>query len=130
MSCNKQRLTLEDTDRSSILKMAGGNPGAINVCMNILTQGAAIDPDNWFGQLGALLVLDTLNIYESRIWILYKHVCGQDLTTMLALLRAAQLGIMSESELIGAIDANTISPLRRKEIVTLVKEQLPNFGHA
>lgn len=80
-----------DTMFDVVRKMSGGNPGALTVCMDILEQGETIDPDGAMGGLGVLLSLDTLGVYEHRIWMFYKDVCSEDLPTMLAVDRACQL---------------------------------------
>jgi hypothetical protein len=68
-----------------------------------MKEAPAIDPDDFMGGFGCILQMDTFGIYESRIWMLYKDVCGQDLTKMLTLLRGVQLGIISQSQLDAAI---------------------------
>ena len=97
------RLALDDTVMTSIIKMAGGNPGALRVCTDIVKHGQDIDPHG-MGGLGALIFLDALGIYGSRIWILFKDVCGEDLVKTMACLRSWQLGITPEQELQSAID--------------------------
>ena len=79
-----ERIKATDTARDVFLKLSeetpnGGafNPGGLNVCMQIMEKGAKIDPDCPFPLL-ALLSFDTLGIYGSRIWMLYKDVCKQD----------------------------------------------------
>jgi hypothetical protein len=93
------RIGLEDTVQSALVKMCDGNPGALRVMMGMLREGKAIDPLGFAGGLGAVLSLDTQGIYGSRIWLLYKDVCGESLVRTLAVLRAVQLGIISDSAL-------------------------------
>lgn len=99
----KERITLEDNAIAAIMKLSGGNPGALNVVMSLYQEGSAIDPDDVFGGLGQLLSLDTLGIYESDIWMLFKDVCDEDLTKVVLLLRSCQLGLLSECDLKRAI---------------------------
>lgn len=73
----KTRIGMNDSMMDIIIKMAGGNPGAMNVCMRMMTEAEDIDPDAVLGGTGAILMLDTFNIYESHIWILYNDICGQ-----------------------------------------------------
>jgi hypothetical protein len=63
----KTRIQLTDTVRSAIMKLGGGNPGGLRVASELFSTGEATDPDSATGGLGALLDLDTLGIYESRI---------------------------------------------------------------
>jgi agmatine/peptidylarginine deiminase len=120
------RIELTDTTIDVITKMSGGNPGALTVCMEILEHGAAIDPDAAMGGLGALLSLDTCGIYEHRIWMLYKDACGENLSKMLAIERACQLGFITRDELNHAID-NRGNGIDVDDLVLQVKERLPAF---
>lgn len=99
----KERITLDDTFITAAMKLSGGNPGALNVVMSLYQEGCNIDPDDLFGSFGPLLSLDSHGIYESEIWMLYKDVCDQDLTKVVLLLRACQLGALSERDLKKAI---------------------------
>jgi len=108
-------------------KLTEGNPGALSVCMQIAAQAAAIDPDSALGGLGGLLALDTERIYGSRIWMLYKDVCGEDLTLTLGLLRACQLGMLARTDLNAAID-NYGQGVDPAEILLKVQKRSPAFG--
>jgi len=101
----KTRLSLTDTPVTTIMKMSDGNPGACVVMTNLLSNGGNIDPQDFMGGLGNLLSLDSHGIYGSDIWGLFKYVCGEDLTKMVATLRAVQLGIIPEEDLLRAIKA-------------------------
>ena len=56
-----------------ILRLGGGNPGALNVLMNLSEEDNSFD----------FTFFDDKNIKESKIWIFYKHVCGESIFTML-----------------------------------------------
>lgn len=126
---SRERITLEDTPKTAIIKLAEGNPGALLVMLSILEKGEAIDPDSAFGGMGAIFGLDTSGIYGPRIHVLYKEVCKRNLTYMLAVLRAVQLGKLSERDMNNAID-NPKDGLRLDllDILETVQEQLPDFG--
>lgn len=128
MSYHNPRIQLTDTTMSVVIKMSEGNPGAMQVLKNILGKAAAIDPDDAFGALGAILSLDTEDIYGSRIWMLYKDVAGQDLVNMLGLLRAVQLGYLTNTQLQHAIDHGVPEEGWVQHWVGKVKERLPAFG--
>ena len=121
-----ERITLNMTVQDSIVALAEGNPGALTVCINILKQAKAIDPQGAMVGLGPILSLDTHGIYGPRIWMLYKDVCGQDMPKMLAALRSVQLGIVPESTLIRAIDNNG-EGFDPDEALRLVQARLPGF---
>ena len=123
----KSRIDLMDSVQSVVVRLAEGNPGAIHVCMEMLTNETKVDPDCAFAGLGALLSLDTHGIYGSRIWMLYKDVCRQSIVLTLAALRSVQLGHTSEGVLLNAIDrrGEGFDPV---EAHRLVKGRLPKFA--
>lgn len=98
------RIELTDTIPDIIEKMSEGNIGAMSVCMKLMEDGAKIDPQAFMGGVGILLSLDALGIYGSRIWMLYKYVCGQSPPKMVGVLRAHQLGFISKFDLTYSID--------------------------
>ena len=70
------RLDLKDTAQDVVAKLSEGNPGAMSVCMEIITQGKTIDPDDFMGGMSALLSLDSHGIYGTYIYLLHNDVCG------------------------------------------------------
>jgi len=106
--------------------MSEGNPGALTVCMNIIKNGEQIDPDNLMGGLGVILSLDTLGLYGSKIWMLFKDVCGSNLPKMIAVLRGWQLGFLSAAKIHHAVE-NYGEGINVDEICTKVVKQLPRF---
>ena len=125
----KERIELNDTTMDIIQKMSEGNPGALTVVMRMIAEGAAIDPQGFMGGLGAVLSLDTHRIYGARIWMLYKDVCGEDLMKTLAVLRACQLGELTDIEMQHAIDFRG-EGIAVDNLVSVVKERLEEFGVA
>ena len=122
-----ERITLEDTPKTAIIKLAEGNPGALTVMLSILEKCEAIDPDAAFGFMAYIFGLDLSAIYGSRIWMFYKDACKQDLVSMLAVLRAVQLGKLPEATMNYAID-NYGEGLDLPNILKTVQEQLPDFS--
>jgi len=122
------RIRLEMSIPDVLYALSEGNPGALTVCLGMLKDGEAIDPDAALGSLSPVLMLDTLGIYGPRIWMLYKNVCGQDIGKTIALLRAWQLGLagVSRQGLDHAID-NYGAGIEVDAVVEQVKTQLPNF---
>jgi hypothetical protein len=127
---------------AELARGAGGyNPGAIRVCINLAQLTPMVDPDASMGGFAHLLSLDTLEIYGSDIWLLFKDICGEDTARMIAVLRGWQLGIATRDEIKGGIDycktypsavvkGDYLYPLtneRVEEIVAVVRAQLPNF---
>jgi hypothetical protein len=122
-------MNLEMSVLDIAVDLAEGNPGAATVCGEMLLKTPQIDPDSALGGLGALLSLDTLEIYGSRIWGLYKDVCGQNLVKMEGVLRANQLGFIGGHAINHAID-NRGEGINPDKLLAEVKEHLPRFGAA
>jgi len=93
------RIQLEDSAIDMVTKMSDGNPGAITAMMEIIAKHDSIDPQAAMGGIGAILILDTWKIYGSDIYILFNDKCNRDVRKMLVLLRAVQLGHLSETKL-------------------------------
>ena len=121
------RIGMTDSAMDICTKMSEGNPGALTVIIDMLTKGETIDPDSWCGGLGSILALDSHGIYGSRIWMLYKDVCKENLVNTIAVLRACQLGHISEATLQQAI-GNYGQGIDLETLVSGVKEALPDFG--
>jgi len=123
----KEKIQLDDSFQDVLFKMSEGNPGALNVCINILKEGEKIDPDNMLGGFGVLLSLDTLGLYGSKIWMLYKDVCNCELIAMLAVLRGWQLGYVTNQQIHHAVD-NRGEGINVADIHERVVKSLPNFA--
>lgn len=121
------RIKGTDTPMDVVVKMVDGNPGATSVCMRLIQEGNAIDPGSSLGGLNIILMLDTFEVYGSRIWMLYKDVCGEDIVKTTAVIRAHQLGIITRAALNHAID-NYGRGIDVDELLVKVKEALPAFG--
>ena len=129
-----ERIKLEMSTIDVVMTMSEGNRGAVRVLVDIIKNGATIDPDDAFGGFGALLMLDSYRFYGSKIWMLYKDLCGQDLTKTLGVVRAMQLGLVDAALVHTAIgdDRTSGNPevLDLEDLLTKVREQLPSFGKA
>ncbi len=128
MSYDNPRLDMTENSVSACFKMSGGNPGAINVLVECFKKNPSIDPDDMLGAYGPILRMDGLGIYDSKIWLLYKDICKENIVNFLAVLRANQLGIVSEKEIHDAIFNQKIGEDRLLEIVISVKKELPLFA--
>lgn len=121
------RIQLTDNAHGAITKMVEGNPGALSVCVKLIKNTEQIDPQSFLGGFGKIMILDTFKIYGSRIWMLYKHVCNQDIVKTIGLLRACQLGFLPESALHLAID-NYGKGIDIDSLMNQVQECLPDFN--
>jgi hypothetical protein len=106
------------------MKLSDRNPGAVAVLADLLKpQTPPIDPDSALGPMGVLLSLDAHGIYGPDIWDLSKGCSEGDRVRFCAALRAVQLGLHNETELMGAIKSRV--PINW---VAEVQGRLPNFG--
>lgn len=122
----RKRIELTDTQFSAMSKLSGGNPGAINVLTALFESAPVIDPDAMLGGMAPIFGIDSLHIHGSDIWVLFKDCCGQSFLNLQTVLRANQLGFISEHEIRQAI-ANE-APLDCAKLLTQVRERLPRFG--
>ena len=88
MADTTERIKIDMTPQDMIFALAKGVPGAITVAVGLVARA-----DNGFMDL---LMLDTLGIYESDIWMLYKDVCAQNLDDMHACIQATRLGGLAD----------------------------------
>lgn len=113
--------------------LSDGNPGAVRVMAEIARSITTIDPDDCLGAFGPLLQLDTIGIYGSDIWILFKDLCGESIVNTIGILRAEQLGLVSDRTVLNAIAdcKRGIGSSFRGEVLTIlakVMKRLPNFN--
>ena len=128
------RIEMTDTTMDVLVKMSDGNPGAITAMMEILAKHDAIDPQAAFGGLGAIMLLDTWEIYGTDIYILFSDICNRDVRKLLLLMRATQMGDFSHTKLQSlAADQTrqvTIDDDEWKKLDDLVCEKLTEFAPA
>jgi hypothetical protein len=128
------RLNLDDSLIDSIIKLSEGNIGAARVCTDLFATKIIerTDPDSLFGAAGTLMNLDTLGIYGSRIWQLFKYVCTEQYENIVILFRAWQLGFIGEEEILAAVEASysnaSASNINFPDLLQKVQNELPNFG--
>lgn len=67
----RKEFTLNSTIMEIMTTMGEGNPGALNVIIELIK--------NFKDGLLYLLDLDDMNIRGTQIWIGYKYYCGQDI---------------------------------------------------
>ena len=95
----RARIELSDTAQDVLIKMSDGNPGALSAMMDIMKKHDSIDPQAMLGWLGAIMILDTWQIYGTDIYVLWSDKCKRDTRKMLMLMRATQLGEFPKSRL-------------------------------
>lgn len=125
----KNRINFDMTILDIITAMSEGNPGAVTTIVGLFDKNKQVDPDSFLGPFTSITQLDSLGIYGSNTWCLYKDVCGESLVHLMALLRANQLGLVSVRDIISAIhDPRGECSIDVEHIYNQVKERLPNFN--
>lgn len=94
------RIELTDGAMDIVSKMSDGNPGAIMAMCELIKESAAIDPQCVWEGLGPLISLDSREIYGTDIYILFNDKCKRDVRKMCIMLRACQLGHISQAEIV------------------------------
>jgi len=79
------KINMDMSTKDAIIALAEGNPGAITVLAQMVQdpRGAA-----------AILHLDNLEIYGSKIWVGYKDHCKEDITTFINKVIARDEGLL------------------------------------
>ncbi len=93
------RIVLSDTPMDVMVKMADGNPGALQAMMKIIEEAEQIDPQAALGGIHQIMMLDTYGIYGSSIYVLWSDKCKQNVRDLLVLLRATQLDFLPQTKL-------------------------------
>jgi len=126
---NKQRIELTDSMMDVTIKMCEGNPGAMTFIMEGMKESSNIDPDG-FPEIGFILNADRCGIYGTDLYVLWSDLCGRDMTLSIALLRATQLGIVSDELLADACSRQDYSGkgmIEVNDVYEQMCEKLPNF---
>ena len=126
---DKNRIDFGMSVLEIMMAMAEGNPGAITVLMEVFDKNANVDPDSFLGPFTSITQLDSLGLYGSDIWVLYKDICGNSAVHLMAILRANQLGILSAHDILSAVQGHISEcSIDVEDIYNQVKERLPNFN--
>lgn len=122
------RIQLTDNIMSAMVKMSDGNPGALAAMADTLKIEKEVDPDAALTPMATILGLDTIGVYGSGIYVLWNDQCNRDAASLIALLRAHQLGFISSHEVKRAADDEARSvKLPIADLWKKVCETLPNF---
>lgn len=120
-------------NKSFILGMAGGNEHVAKILLNIFLKNVDIDPSNVLKEAGPLVIMIHMDILGLKIQALHESICGSCYIKTIGVLRAVQLGIISQSELVGAL-SSPIGAARLAEqvddIMSQVYSKIPDFKRA
>lgn len=122
-------LVASDTLRDAVVKMSRGNPGAMQAMLEAGNHAKRVDPSG-LGWLGPILMLDALEIYGTDIYVLWADICNRNTSKFIGIIRAVQLGLLSDSTLKDAASRQDYSgrkliPL--DQVLEKVKEKLSDF---
>jgi len=127
---HKQKIQLNDTVMDMMVKMSEGNPGALTTCMELIKTKNRVDPDAFMGGIGNILDLDRMGIYGTDIYVLWSDICDRNIAKMITILRASQLGFISDKIIADAShyqDYSGKGMIDVEDLYKKVKERLPNF---
>jgi len=130
METHVQRLDIEKSMKENMMLMVGGNPGSMVALVDMVNSTIDVDAEGMRG-LSHLMNLDSLGIYDDKIWHLYSDICKRDVNSAVTLLRASQLGLIDRTLLVEACsrpDRTGAEMFNIPNIYKLVKEYLPNYG--
>ena len=117
---------------SRLGEMSKGNPGAISVLIQIVNHADNIcpmdDPDDVPPYIKILISMDVLEIYGSKIWLLFKDICGQDLPMMVALLMSMSydISVLPSSIILDALEGKL--QINLDKVKSAILEKLPKFN--
>ena len=86
----EKRITTDMNIKEMIVTMSDGNPGAIACMLNML--------DNNPKALLDILFFDTMEIYGSKIYMLWNDCCGRDMKTFRDTINYIREGNVSKEE--------------------------------
>lgn len=127
------KIALADNAMSAVIKMCEGNSGAMTALIEVIKCGEQVDPDDFMGGFGKILALDTLEIYGTDIYFLWNYICDRNTSRMIAVLRANQLGFISDQLLRDVChqqDRSKSDIIPVEELYSKVVERLPEFDLA
>lgn len=113
-----------------IFPLSGGNERAGEILRLLLK--AHVDPTSkspigltWMDWLE---LLDLIGIYGAKIVVFYDVICGSDTAKATAVLKAWQLGWLSQEEILKALDDSSTSTIDPEDVLVRVRRAIPFFG--
>ncbi len=96
---NKQaQENLLEEVKATVIDLCEGNPGAINVMMGIVQKVGIFEGKQ------LLDILKELDIRGSKIWLLFKDFCKQDLIDTMSVLMAYKNKLLTKEQIFFAIN--------------------------
>ena len=97
------RIAISDELVTGLTNMSEGNPGALNVLMQLVNRSAKMELTNVCSLFDYFSRLDSLEVYGASIWILYKDICGEKIEVMVEVLNAVGNNTVSQMDITKSI---------------------------
>lgn len=104
----KTRIELMDTPMDVIIKMSEGNPGAAVFLMEALKEDRA-------NLIKIILPLDTLEIYGSKIYMLWNDSCSRNVKKVEKVIEAWRTGKLSKERIHQNLNQGRATPFEEIE---------------
>lgn len=98
----KERINAKMTIEKVLTMMSEANPGALNCLVSMIQSG----PQGFMD----ILLLDSLGIYGSKVYMLWNDSCGRDMTKMLETMQAFREGRFTREEIHANLDQIRAAP--------------------
>ena len=112
----KEQLTPDMSTMDMIMTMCEGNPGALNVIMQMMN-----DPRSFMD----ILLCDSLDIRGSKLYMLFNDCCGRDTDKFNRTLMMLRCGVFSEEQIQGNLGLVRAMPFIDDSIVI---DGVPAYG--
>lgn len=89
------KINVGDTVATMAIKMGEGNPGGLSVVIRLINHKGKSGSD---GMLH-LLLLDVLEIYGSKLWMLYKDCCGEDFDVLIKTILSFDIKVLTKEQI-------------------------------
>lgn len=99
------RIKITDTIQDVAMKMSDGNPGALQVTLDLVRD-----------DITYLFLCDTIGLYGEKLYMLWNDCCDRDLERMKKVLFAARTGKISEATILKHLDGGYGKPFEDSEL--------------
>lgn len=89
------RIKMTDSVEDVIIKLAEGNPGALTTLFEIMKE-KELDITKY---LETFLVIDTMELYGSYLYMLWNDCCNRDIKKVLNVIEGYQNGKINKNDL-------------------------------
>lgn len=89
------KLNFNETFSDVLLKLSEGNPGAMTTLFEIMKA----KNDDEIKYLDTFLVIDTMELYGSNLYMLWNDCCNRDINKVLEVIDGYQLGKITDIDI-------------------------------